>query len=68
MTQANEKIENYFTLRKAHLYLMDRGVTWSFEWLKMQVTLGKIPSSKILNSRAITREQLDKIVKEHVEK
>lgn len=57
-----------FTLRQAHKYVVKHGVEWSYGWLKTQVALGKIPSEKILNSRAVTKAALDEAIKEHREK
>ena len=53
------------TLKAAHRFLELNGVEWSFGWLKTQVACGRIPSQKILNSRAVLRSDLTKIIKEH---
>jgi hypothetical protein len=62
------EIDKKFTMKQAHKYLEKHGVEWSYGWFKTQVGLGKIPSEKILNSRAVTKVALDEAIREHREK
>ena len=56
--------DKFLTLREAHEFLLLNGVEGSYGWLKMQVTLGKIRSEKILNSRAVERTELERIIRD----
>lgn len=52
------------TIKEAQEYLALNGIDWTLGTIKMYIHWGKIPSIKILNSRAIPQEELAKIVEE----
>ena len=57
--------DNFLTLKESHKFLELNGVDWTFQWFRTLVWTGKIPSTKILNSIAVARRDLEKIVKDH---
>lgn len=57
-------IDTNLTIKEAQEYLQLNGVEWSEVWIRMQISAGRIKSVKILNSRAIPRTELERIIRE----
>lgn len=56
------------TVAQAQRYLELNGIDWTAGYIRSLVFFGKIKSQKIMNSRAIDRSDLDRIIMEHKSK
>lgn len=54
----------YYTVRTAQKYLSKHGVKWTEQWIRMQISAGTMKSVKMLNTRAIPKEEIERIIKE----